>query len=206
MTYDGAERFANFLAGLFIGVAVIFVLLLLTMALVYVLQSLALYRMAKNAGFSSPVLAWVPVASSYLLGLLCERASCRRSGKTWKFSVILPVVELLSLFGGMNFLWSWNNFSFSLSSGGFLGLVGTAVTAFALFNLYWDYAQGRETLYTVLSVIFGGLGQAVILFTLKDRVPISVQYPQYPEYPSYPQYPPYPPYPQDPQGPEDKNL
>lgn len=203
MTYDGAERFAHFLAGLFIGVAVLFVLTLLATALVYVLQSLALYRMAKNAGMSTPVLAWIPVASGYLLGLLCERASFRRTGRTWKFSVLLPVMELLAFFGSMNFLWSWNNFSFSLSSGGFLGLAGTVVTAFALYNLYWDYAQGQEVLYTVLSVIFGGLGQAIILFILRDRVPISVQYPQHAPHTQYPQYPPYP---QDPQGPKDKNL
>lgn len=203
MTYDGAERFAHFLAGLFIGVAVLFVLTLLATALVYVLQSLALYRMAKNAGMSTPVLAWIPVASGYLLGLLCERASFRRTGRTWKFSVLLPVMELLAFFGSMNFLWSWNNFSFSLSSGGLLGLAGTVATAFALYNLYWDYAQGQEVLYTVLSVIFGGLGQAIILFILRDRVPISVQYPQHTPHTQYPQYPPYP---QDPQGPEDKNL
>ena len=197
MTYDGAERFAHFLAGLFIGVAVLFVLTLLATALVYVLQSLALYRMAKNAGMSTPVLAWIPVASGYLLGLLCERASFRRTGRTWKFSVLLPVMELLAFFGSMNFLWSWNNFSFSLSSGGLLGLAGTVVTAFALYNLYWDYAQGQEVLYTVLSVIFGGLGQAIILFILRDRVPISVQYPQHTTHTQYPQYPPYP---QDPPG------
>lgn len=197
MTYDGAERFAHFLAGLFIGVAVLFVLTLLATALVYVLQSLALYRMAKNAGMSTPVLAWIPVASGYLLGLLCERASFRRTGRTWKFSVLLPVMELLAFFGSMNFLWSWNNFSFSLSSGGLLGLAGTVVTAFALYNLYWDYAQGQEVLYTVLSVIFGGLGQAIILFILRDRVPISVQYPQHTPHTQYPQYPPYP---QDPPG------
>lgn len=202
MTYSGAERFAGFLAGLFIGAAVLFVLALLSTAAVYLLQSLALYRMAKNAGFSSPILAWIPVASGYLLGLLCERASFRRAGKSWKFSVLLPVVELLALFGSMNFLWSWDNFSFSLSSGGLLGLAGTVVTAFALYNLYWDYAQGQEVLYTVLSVVFSGLGQAIILFILRDRVPISVQFPQYPQYQQYPQYPQYP---QDPRGPEDKN-
>lgn len=213
MTFDGAERFAQFLTGLFIGVAVVFVLTLLASAAVYVLQSLALYRMAKNAGFSSPILAWIPVASSYLLGLLCERASCRRDGKTWKFSVILPVLELLALLGTgslrtMSFLSGtsfWDS-SIPLSLRGLLGLVGTVVTALALYNLYWDYAQGREMLYTVLSVIFGGLGQSIILFILRDRVPISVQYPQYPQYQQYPEYPQYPQYPQDPRGPQDNNL
>lgn len=202
MTYSGAERFAQFLAGLFIGVAIFFILMLLAAALVYVLQSLALYRMAKNAGMPSPILAWIPIASSYVLGLLCERASCRRTGKTWKFSMILPVIEALSLlmFGVTT---SWQGISFSFSSGGLLSLAGVIFTAFALYNLYWDYAQGQEVLYTVLSVIFSGLGRAIILFILRDRVPISVQFPQYPQYQQYPQYPQYP---QDPRGPEDKNL
>lgn len=205
MTYDGAERFSHFLAGLFIGVAAVFVLMLLAAAVVYILQSIALYRMAKNAGMPNPILAWVPVANCYVLGLLCERAAFRRDGKTWKFSVLLPVLELLSILGGSSFWFRsvspWSaDVSLSFSRGNLLGLVGVAVTAFALYNLYWDYAQGQEVLFTVLSVVLGGLGQAVILFILRDRVPISVQYPQSPQYPSYPQYP------QDPRGPQDKNF
>lgn len=208
MTYSGADAFGRLLSGLFIGAAAVFLLLLLASLLTYVIQSAALYRMAKNAGMPSPILAWVPVANCYVLGLLCERAGFRRSGKAWKFSVLLPVLELLSILGGSS-LWfrsagPWSaDISLSFSPGNLLGLAGVVVTAIALYNLYWDYAQGQEVLYTVLSVILGGLGQAVILFILRNRVPISVQYPQNPQYPQYPQYPPYP---QDPRGPKDKNL
>ena len=57
--------------------------------------------------------------------------------------------------------------------GNLLGLACTVVTALALYQLYKDYAPGREVLYTVLSVILGGLAQAILLMTLRNRVPLS---------------------------------
>ena len=39
-----------------------------------ILSGFGLYRMAQHAGAPSPWMAFVPVASSYLTGLLAERA------------------------------------------------------------------------------------------------------------------------------------
>lgn len=189
MYHSDFERFWNFLAAAF-GIIIAVAAIIALMALVeYILQGMALYRMAQNAGFSTPVLAWIPVANAYLLGTLCERAMYRRSGRAWKFSVILPVMEVLALLGSGSlsflshlteeyFYHGYGGFregSFLPGAGSLLGLAATVLTAIALYNLYWDYAQGREVLFTVLSVVFGGIGRAIILMTLRDRVPVSAQ-------------------------------
>lgn len=191
MYHSDFERFLDFFAaafGIIIAVAAIVALVALAE---YILQGMALYRMAQNAGLSTPVLAWIPVANGYLLGMLCERAMYRRSGKTWKFSVILPVMQVLALLdgGAFSLLTGLAEEAYDYGYGGFwghaalpelgslLGLAAAGLTAFALYNLYWDYAQGREVLFTVLSVVFGGMGRAIILMTLRDRVPISTQGP-----------------------------
>ena len=65
-----------------------------------------------------------------------------------------------------------------------------------------DPVGRQEVLFTVLSVIFGGLGPAIILFILRDRVPVSAQgggwqqpypggYPRGPYAPGPGQPPPY---------------
>ena len=207
------ERGFGTLVGIIIGVLVIYLVLALVE---YILRGIALYRMASNARFSTPILAWIPVASSYLLGSLCDRSVYCRSGKQWRLSVILPVIDLLGLFGGgslavlsglvgyLNYDWYGGGFDseYLPSVSSLVGLAAMVITLIGLYHLYWDYSQGQEVLFTVLSVIFGGLGQAIILFILRDRVPVSAQgggwqqpypggYPQGPYAPGPGQPPPY---------------
>ena len=68
-----AILFFGFFYMIMLGVAV----------LTYVLQSLALYRLAKNRGIANYGLAWVPIGSSWLLGKLADDVNiCRRNKKT----------------------------------------------------------------------------------------------------------------------------
>ncbi len=184
---DGLEELLLTLFGVFMVV----ILFIVVIAIVeYVLKGIALSRMARNAGMPNPGLAWVPFANNYLLGLLCERSGICRTGRAWKFSVLLPVLDLLCFFGGSTSLafigtladsvyydWDspalWENFFSGISS--LFGLAFTVVMAFALYNLYCDYTPGREALFTALSVIFGSLAQSIILFINRDRVPVSAQ-------------------------------
>lgn len=182
----GLEEFVKTLLLVLLG----FVIVWLAVTLVeYVLKGLALYRMARNAGYPSPGLAWVPVANSWLLGSLCDRSHYALAGKQWHFAVILPVLDVLGLVGGGLFAGLYGIFTnvlyygsdydeaieggISSVGGNLLGLACTVVTALALYQLYKDYAPGREVLYTVLSVILGGLAQGILLMTLRNRVPLS---------------------------------
>ena len=51
-----------------------------------ILSGFGLYRMAQHAGVPSPWMAFVPVASSYLTGLLAERAYYTYNGRTRKLA------------------------------------------------------------------------------------------------------------------------
>ena len=167
------------------GVLLIWAIVTLTE---YILKGIALSRMAKNAGFSSPALAWVPVANSWLLGSLCDRSQYAFIGKRWHFAVLLPVMDVLGLLGGgilsklyglfADYLYydsSYDLFDHAAQSygGSLLGVAGTVVLAFGLYRLYQDYAPGREVLFLILSVVFGRLGRGIILMTLRNNVPVS---------------------------------
>lgn len=200
------------------GIIAVFLLIWLVILVVeYFLKGMALSRMARNAGLPSPGLAWVPFANNHLLGTLCERSGISRTGRAWKFSVILPVLDLVRFLGGgasLAFLeeftdylyydWDyppmlWENLFSGIGS--LIGLAFTVLMAVALYNLYCDYAPGKEVLFTVLSVIFSGMAQAIILFVLRDRVPVSARMGGYPPPGAYPQGPAGP-YPGGPYGPQ----
>ena len=147
-----------------VGGVLIFVLLFA--AACFILYSIGLYTMAKNAGIPNPWLAWIPIATGYILGLLAERSYYTFTGKQMPFSKIL-------LWGYIGvFVGSFIPFISALA-----GLAGIALMVFqliALFYLYKDYAPGKEVLYIVLSVIFSSLAQAICLMLSRNTVPVSV--------------------------------
>lgn len=155
----------------------------------YLLKGLALYRMAKNAGLRAAWLAWVPLASSGVLGSLCDRASLCLSGQIWYFRIFLVVRDLFRAAAAGGLL-------YPLGIGGpiptwlmLYGFVAGAVpdfslfmilelallllTGIALYNLYEDYIPERAVLFTLLSLIFGGLGQSILLFLIRRDIPYS---------------------------------
>ena len=157
----GLEEFFETMLMFLFGVLLIWAIVTLTE---YILKGIALSRMAKNAGFSSPALAWVPVANSWLLGSLCDRSQYAFIGKRWHFAVLLPVMDVLGLLGGgilsklyglfADYLYydsSYDLFDHAAQSygGSLLGVAGTVVLAFGLYRLYQDYAPGREVLFLI---------------------------------------------------------
>jgi len=150
----------------------------------YVLKGIALFRLAKNAGAPTPGLAWVPIASTWLLGTLCDRSACALDGKRRNYAVILPALEALSalsgsIFAGVKGIFAATRLYTGTSSlardaiGTLLSLAFLAAMVLALCRLYADYAPGRELLYAILSVIFGGLGRGILLMVIRNRVPLS---------------------------------
>ena len=162
----------------------------------HLIKGAGLARMARNAGLPNPALAWIPVANNYLLGCLCDRAVYCRTGKQWRFSIILPVLDLVSILGGGSITaalygiftsYYYYGSDFDITNEGFRSFGGnlfaiatTVAMAIALYHLFCDYDPGREVLYTVLSVIFGSVAQAILIFVLRDRVPLSAQAGGYP--------------------------
>lgn len=151
----------------------------------YVLRGLALSRLAQNAGLAHPGLAWVPVAGTWLLGVLCDRSQQALTGKRRRFDVILPALEVLASLGGSLLAgpggffaqcYLYAGFSYSTLREAlqlFAGLCYLAVLGAALWQLYQDYAPEQALLYTVLSVVLGRVGRGVLLLTIRDKTPCS---------------------------------
>ena len=155
----------------------------------YLLKGAALYRMAKNAGVALPGLAWVPVLNNGVLGTLCDRASLCLTGQLWYFRFVLVVQEVVRLAVNMGFLRPWGVEStispafllygfvagavpeFSLTA--VLSIAFPVVTGIALYRLYEDYIPERAVVFTLLSLVFGGPGQSILLFLIRKDIPYS---------------------------------
>ncbi len=151
----------------------------------YVLKGAALSRMAKNAGIPNAALAWVPFASTWLLGVLCDRSQQAVTGRRWRFDILLPAAEILatgcgSLLAGPGGFFAecylYAGFSYSTLRDAlkvFCGFLYLAVLAVALWHLYQDYFPERWLPYTIFSVVLGRLGRGVVLMTLRNKTPRS---------------------------------
>ena len=166
-----------------------FILIGVGLFVLWLLRCAAVYRLAVNAGMTGAIrfLAWVPFARDYLLGILCDRAAWRHGGRGWRFFLLLPIlgalgspwlyVALTYLLSYENPLWNANAWVFGSGLQALLGFFSWIFSSLALYHLYWDYAPGRQDVYTVLSLIFPFAAPAVCLFLVRWNVPLSVREP-----------------------------
>lgn len=180
----------------FTGLYVLLGMILLAgvgLLILWLLRCAAIYRLAVNAGMRGSIrfLAWVPVASDYLLGLLCDRAAWHRKGRNWRFRILLPILGAMGspwlyvlftyLFSYENPLWDINIWVYQSGSQALLGFASWVFSTLALYHLYRDYAPGRQDIYTVLSLFFPFAAPAVCLFLVRWNIPLSVREPRQPQ-------------------------
>ena len=176
----------------FTGVYILLGMLLLMglgLLALWLLRCAALYRLTVNAGATGTIrfLAWVPVANHYLLGVLCDRAAWRHGARSWRFRLLLPILGALGspwlyvlltyLLSYQNPLWDANIWVFQSGLQSVLGLAFWLLSSLSLYHLYWDYAPGKEGVYTALSVVFPFAAPAVCLFLVRWNIPLSVREP-----------------------------
>lgn len=187
--------------GLYILLGVLLLIAAGTLVL-YFVRGFALYRMACYAGLPHPLLAFVPVAGDYLLGLLCQRAAACHGARDWRFPLLLPLLravgspwlyvllcELLP-YGSAYRAADW---MFTSGVQAFFGFFAWAFTVLALYHLFWDYAPGQQDIYTVLSVVLPEIAPSVCLFLVRQNVPLSAQRPGRTPPPPVAEAPPAPP-------------
>ncbi len=165
-----------FLATFFIGMIVLFVVLAISVT-IYALYSIGLYKMAKKLSLPSPWMAFVPIASSYLLGLMAETPSFGK--KTLKYSYILLILQAVNfvvsiLYSLLTSLYMFHNF------GGILILVyliyfGTIIATnvfnyIALYRLFNIFSPQNAVNFTVLSILFS-ISTPFIVFSIRNNEP-----------------------------------
>ncbi len=127
-----------------------------------ILSGFGLYRMAQHAGAPSPWMAFVPVASSYLTGLLAERSLYCCTGRRLRLALWTPALQGIGTCGALMVV------GLALADADFSGLV---VAALVLTLVGW-VAGTVFSLYTVLSILFGF--QFIFLLIEMNTVPVSV--------------------------------
>lgn len=130
----------------------------------YVLSSIGLYTLAKNAGIENEWLAWIPIANLYIWGKLV--------GSVKVFDYEIPRLELVLPIGTV-----------LMGPIGAIPLIGwLAVLAFAvlqvicMYQLFKIYRPESATLFTVLSVIFMFMYPIFIFIIRNDSPKVDTTY------------------------------
>ena len=153
-----------------------------------ILSGFGLYRMAQHAGAPSPWMAFVPVASSYLTGLLAERAYYTYNGRTRKLAWWCVIAELfpLVIFGvfmgfffrtvigmdgalGPEVVMRMTPFVYLING---IALLPMILYGYCLYYIFRDYSPDNAMLFAIVGVLFRI--SFVFLLIERNTVPVSV--------------------------------
>ena len=173
--------------GAVLGVLLVVALVILAVGVVtYILQSLALYTIAKRRAIKNPWLAWLPVGSEWILGSISDQYQYVAKGKirnrrkvllglTIASAALTTIYEIMNTFQvfrvigeGLSVGWGIMAVMMLLIGLGMIG-VGVAMVVFyyiALYDLYQSCDPSNGILYLLLS-IFLGVTTPFILFVCR---------------------------------------
>lgn len=153
---------------------IILVISLIIGLVCYVFNSLGLYTMAKNRNIDNPWLAWIPLASNYLMG---ELINDDVSISTWH----IPYAKLFLPLIGLAISIVMMILNFIPYLGAFIGILLSLALSFyyytAQFWLYSIYDKDHRVLYLVLSIIFPFLGP-IFVFIIRNRDAYDERHPE----------------------------
>lgn len=188
--YDGFDYYFSAPAGIgfaAIAIIVIFaVLLLLAVAVLsYVFSSIGMYTLAKKRGMKNAFLAFIPVASIYLLGKIADDINVtmnKKSNYGQKLLVtcipIIVVSELYSVFAGVS-AYVVSEFSrlpiYILMVILLVCLVVVVLGVFflvymymCLYKIFKEYSPKKSKTMLVLSILFPILGD-IFIFAIRNN-------------------------------------
>ena len=159
-------------------------ILWLVYLLALILPRIGFYKMAKHAGIPRPWLAFPPIVSGYISGLLVERSCYFYTGRKRRLSLWLPISSAVSL-AALCVLWGvilgilYQKISLGLAQQTVISvavlaleLVCFALKLYASYYLLKDYAPKHPLLLLITGMILG-IG-FVYTFALRNIVPVSV--------------------------------
>lgn len=181
----------------FAGIMFVYFAFIGIVALVmYLLEAIGLYGMAKGSGIGSPWRGFVPFANIFLFGKIAEKYQ-RRDGKpSAKFGGLLLAFEILTLVFVAAFFVFFINMCVILFADlnseaeitiaigrtvipmifSSLVLVGVSIAYavmyyVALWRIFAAFDYNNATVYLVLSIVFSFLGP-IFLFILRNKQPV----------------------------------
>ena len=153
----------------------------------YVLNAVGLYRVAKRRGIHHPWLAWIPIGNSWLLGSISDHYQYVAKQKVTSKRKILLILNLCLI--GCLFVLAGGVIAIVLSAGSnmnasvvlgvvllliaYLGMMGLAIaiTVFcyiAYYDLFRSCKPGNAVLFLVLSILFNVTLAFFVFFSSKS--------------------------------------
>lgn len=176
-------------------ILIIWLIVLAYLVVVYILSSIATYKISKSRGYKNAWLAWVPVANSYVLGSIADSIDGYNGKRSYYrhlllWGSLLPVVvnTIISIVGfSMGFA---SEFATEEALGGAVAMslpvmIPLYILAMAIpfavmiisyivhYKIYADYAPKSATTYLVLSIFFNFL-PPFFLFSLRNKPSVSL--------------------------------
>ena len=158
MSYSGSGNEEAILGG-----AILVVLLItgVVVLLVYVLSCIGLYKMAQKAGYASPILAWIPIAQTWVMFVLpknefviplLNKTLDKRSTAFWIYLALPFASGILALIPFIGWLVD------------IAGLVAIYVMSYRVWcDLFAMYDSSTASRNAILTVIFPILGPIFLL-------------------------------------------
>lgn len=173
------------------GVLLIILLILLFFVLVWavvaiVFQGIGIMKMHEKLGLKNGWFAFIPILNQYALGKVAEQYVKANGKKSAKFSIILPVVSVISLVisGAIVFLGGFLMAIFPdaseiieavISLISYPISIGLSIFVYvALWRVYAIFSNKNATLFTILS-IFISVVQPFLVFAIRNNDPLCVE-------------------------------
>lgn len=204
--YDYGYSGVSALAAFGILVALFYLIIIAYLVTSYVIQSLALYRMAKNRNLKYPGLAWVPVANSWIIGSVVDHHS-RIGGIDRKWRKTLLTLSIISAAGVFLYFFLGFAVSFSMVTGAApaSGLIVILVpvliiyilaaaanslcTLICTYKIFEELTPAKAVKYILLSILVPLGGPICMLIASKSMIGVPVYYPPQPAAPVQPAEP-----------------
>lgn len=176
------------IGGVFLIVIFAFLFVMLAFSFVaYIFSGIGIMKMHEKLGLKGGWLAFVPVLNSYALGKVAEQYIKENGKKSAKFSIILIIGQIISLFSvffmtvlliiGATFLpasiYTILDVVLTLLSYG-LSFILSIISYVALWRIYAIFSNKNATLYLILS-IFVSFVQPFLVFAIRNNEPLCVE-------------------------------
>lgn len=143
----------------------IFLLIIASMIITYIFESIALMKMSKNLGYPLSGTAWIPFYHKYILGKIAENKV---------LGIILAIDDMLTLVVWIGYC-LWGN---DQPMVGILFLVCVLISfilnIILTHKVYTRFEKKRRDIYTVLSVLTFGFLRPIFLFLVRNKKEESI--------------------------------
>lgn len=157
---------------------ILMLVMLIYSVVVYVLQSLGMYTIAKRRGIRYPWLSWLPIGNTWILGSISDQYQYVAKGNirsrrkvllglsiaTYALTVVYYIYQMISMIGSIIFeqqpVEMWSGFLLEIGfllAVGTLGIISAVFTYMAYYDLFDSCNPKHSVAFLVLGIFFGFL-------------------------------------------------